>query len=90
MSMATKVLGAGAFKQGCLALLDDVAEKRLEVVITKRGKPVAKLVPIATAEEQEAAILQGLRGSARVLVPEREFLAPTEKDAGWALADDER
>lgn len=36
---------AGEFKSKCLRLLDDVAEKRYTLVITKRGKPVARLVP---------------------------------------------
>jgi prevent-host-death family protein len=41
-----KNIAAGEFKAKCLALLDEVAEHRLELVITKRGKPVAKLVPV--------------------------------------------
>ena len=44
MSMSAKTVPAGAFKQGCLRILDEVAETHREVVITKRGKPVAKLV----------------------------------------------
>lgn len=37
---------ASAFKARCLALLDEVARSRTSVVITKHGKPVAKVVPI--------------------------------------------
>ena len=40
------VIGAGYFKALCLQLLDHVAETRQELVITKRGKPVAKVVPV--------------------------------------------
>lgn len=40
-------MGAGEFKAKCLAVLDEVADSRREVVITKRGKPVARLVPVA-------------------------------------------
>ena len=36
---------AGAFKQHCLRLMDEVATTRMPVIITKRGKPIAKLVP---------------------------------------------
>ena len=39
-------IGAGEFKAKCLKLLDQVAETRETLVITKHGKPVAKLVPI--------------------------------------------
>ena len=34
------------FKLHCLAILDKVQAKRQEVVITKGGKPIAKLVPV--------------------------------------------
>ena len=37
---------ATEFKATCLALLDRVADRRESFVITKRGKPVAKLIPI--------------------------------------------
>jgi len=40
---------AGEFKARCLQLMDEVEETGREVVITKRGRPVARLVPIAEA-----------------------------------------
>jgi prevent-host-death family protein len=40
-----KTMAAGAFKIHCLAVMDEVQAKRETVVITKRGKPVAKLIP---------------------------------------------
>jgi prevent-host-death family protein len=40
-----KKMAAGAFKVHCLAVMDEVQSKRESVLITKRGKPVAKLVP---------------------------------------------
>lgn len=36
---------AGKFKDVCLKTLDDVARTRSTVVITKRGRPIARLVP---------------------------------------------
>jgi len=41
-----KTIPAGEFKAHCLAIMDEVQAKRQAVVITKRGKPVAKLVPL--------------------------------------------
>ncbi len=38
-------ISAGRFKAQCLRLMDEVGASREEVVITKRGKPVARLVP---------------------------------------------
>ena len=37
---------AGSFKAECLRLMDEVALRRKPIIITKRGKPVAKLVPV--------------------------------------------
>jgi prevent-host-death family protein len=41
-----KRMPAAAFKARCLAVIDDVMTKRQSVLITKRGKPVAKIVPV--------------------------------------------
>lgn len=40
-----KAIAAGRFKDVCLKTLDDVARTRSPIVITKRGKPIATLVP---------------------------------------------
>ena len=40
-----KSIAAGKFKNVCLKTLDDVAATKTPVVITKRGRPVATLVP---------------------------------------------
>ncbi len=41
-----KTMGAAKFKEQCLSVLDRVDPDG--VVITKHGKPVAKLIPIST------------------------------------------
>ena len=43
-------ISAGEFKAKCLKLMDEVASSHEKVVITKRGKPVAMLVPVAPEE----------------------------------------
>ncbi len=40
-----RTIKASEFKAKCLALMDEVAESGEEIVITKRGKQVAKLTP---------------------------------------------
>lgn len=40
-----RTIAAGKFKANCLALMDEVQKKRQPILITKRGKPVAQLVP---------------------------------------------
>lgn len=44
-----KTIAAGKFKDICLRTLDEVAAQRRPVVITKRGRPVAKLMPVTPA-----------------------------------------
>lgn len=44
-----RAINASEFKARCLRVLDDVQAIRTEVVITKRGKPVARLGPIGPA-----------------------------------------
>lgn len=46
MHVQSQTISAGEFKAKCLHIMDQVGEKGLSVIITKRGKPVAKLVPV--------------------------------------------
>lgn len=43
---------AGVFKAHCLRILDDVKLKNKEYVITKRGTPYAKVVPVGKTEKK--------------------------------------
>ena len=45
-------MAAGKFKAKCLAVIDEVQSKRISVVVTKHGKPVAKMVPLEIADEE--------------------------------------
>jgi prevent-host-death family protein len=54
-----KTIAAAEFKAHCLTLMDDVQATKRPLVITKRGKPVAKLVPI---EEQKDDFIGRLKG----------------------------
>ena len=62
--MKTKTIPAGTFKAQCLAIMDEVQPKRQSVVITKRGRPVAKLVPV---EEKKDEIFGFLKGKGKVV-----------------------
>jgi prevent-host-death family protein len=54
-----KKMAAGVFKANCLAVMDEVQAKRETVVITKHGKPVAKLVPVNTDTDEIFNFLAG-------------------------------
>ena len=45
MSQAPQEISAAEFKAKCLKLMDSIEHERTHIVITKRGRPVAKLVP---------------------------------------------
>lgn len=50
---------AGEFKAKCLKLIDEVQRLRMQVVITKHGKPVAKLVPLDQHTESFIGSMKG-------------------------------
>ncbi len=54
-----RMIKASEFKAKCLAVLDDVERTRQPVVITKRGKPVAELVPHTERKRTARGILKG-------------------------------
>ena len=56
-----KRIGAAKFKEQCLALLDQLDAEGL--VITKRGKPVARVLPY---ESQEGDLIGSLRHKLKV------------------------
>jgi len=56
---------AGEFKAKCLGLLDEVQRQRKEIVITKRGKPVAKLVPVK--EDRTESFIGSMQGTMEIV-----------------------
>jgi len=81
--MVRKTVPAGAFKQGCLALLDEVSEQGIELIVTKRGRPVARVLPMANASERDRDILAELRSTTRTLVTDQELLRPSSGATSW-------
>ena len=74
MTIVMKQISASRFKARCLALLDEVAATGEQIEITKRGRPVARLVP---AEEPPSLV-----GSVEFLVDDDRLIAPI--DIEWA------
>ena len=62
-------MSAGGFKARCLALLDRVARTGRTVVVTKRGRPVARVAPLDQAAPAD------LRGS---IVHQEDIVAPVD------------
>ena len=49
--MKQSTLAASDFKARCLRILDEVAEQGVSVIITKRGRPIARLIPIVSRDK---------------------------------------
>ena len=67
-----RTIPATRFKAECLQLLDEVADSGETIVVTKRGRPVARLLPLEPPES--------LEGSVTFLVDDEEFIAPLYPD----------
>ena len=59
-----KKIPAGEFKAKCLKLMDEVQQTGQEVIITKHGKPVARLVPVAG---RPPSLFGCMKGSVEIL-----------------------
>jgi prevent-host-death family protein len=64
-----RTIAAARFKAQCLKLLDEVAETGETIVVTKRGKPVARVEPVVEPPS--------LKGSVIYLVDDDELLFST-------------
>jgi prevent-host-death family protein len=69
-------VSAANFKAGCLRLLDEVAASGRPIIVTKRGKPIAKLVPV---DEQPIDIFGCMAGTAMIC---GDIIGPIE-DVEW-------
>jgi len=45
-------LSASQFKATCLSVLEKVSREKRKFLITKRGKPIAELVPVENQKKQ--------------------------------------
>lgn len=69
-----KKIPASKFKSKCLSLLDEVNKKHETIIVTKHGKPVARLVPyLKNAKKQD----NPLKGS---IVFEKDIVGPIMED----------
>ena len=72
-----KKMAAGSFKTHCLAVMDEVHAKRETVLITKHGKPVARLVP---ADNNTDDIYNFLAGKGAIA---GDIVSPAISDEDW-------
>jgi prevent-host-death family protein len=74
-----KKMPAGEFKTRCLSVMDSVQKTKESVLITKHGRPVAKLVP---AEEESRDFLGRLEGVIKIV---GDIESPIEPIEAWEV-----
>jgi antitoxin (DNA-binding transcriptional repressor) of toxin-antitoxin stability system len=79
-----KTMPAGEFKARCLRVMEDVAKYRTTVVITKKGRVVAKLVP---PDAPASDVFGCMAGTARIV---GDIEAPAVPEAAWEAAGSPR
>ncbi len=75
-----RTINASEFKAKCLALLDEVAETGEHLVILKRGRPVAEVVPPVSRDERPPQ--ETLIGTGRIL---GDIVAPPLPPEAWEV-----
>ncbi len=74
-----KKMAAGEFKAQCLKVMDRVNTTREPVLITKNGRPVAKLVP---ADSPVQDFLGSLAGTIEIV---GDIESPVESTEAWEV-----
>ena len=72
-----RTIPAAKFKAGCLKIMDEVREGREPVLITKKGKPVARLVPV---DEPARDVFGCLSGELEIA---GDIVAPVVAPSAW-------
>ena len=71
-------MSASEFKAKCFRMLDDVAANGAPVLITKRGRPIARLVPLGSP-------LESLKGTWKGLVEIKGDIVRFDTSADWEV-----
>jgi prevent-host-death family protein len=51
-----KDISAGKFKDQCLKIMDTVARTKTPIIVSKRKKPIVKVVPYASGDDRNASL----------------------------------
>ena len=72
-----KQIAAAAFKARCLRLMDEVNDRREPLLVTKKGRPVVRIVP---AGEPEHDVFGCLAGRLEIV---GDILGPAADPSDW-------
>jgi prevent-host-death family protein len=54
--MKSRTIAAGEFKNRCLKVMEDVHRHGVAIIVTKRGKPLVRVVPIVDEPGQDSLL----------------------------------
>ena len=75
----TETIAISAFKATCLAVLERVRRTRTPIIITRRGEPIAEVIPPAFADSRDGW-LGTMRGTATIV---GDLVSPASPSADW-------
>lgn len=76
-----RTIQASTFKATCLDLMDEVAATRVELVVTKHGRPVVKVGPVDSAPVSPFGFLRGtVLAYGDIVAPDHETWRPSGAD----------
>jgi prevent-host-death family protein len=73
----SEYIEAEKFKVNCLKLIDKVQSTKLKIIITKRNKPIALLVPV---EEDSGKLFGRMKGTVHIM---KDIISPI--DGVWDI-----
>jgi prevent-host-death family protein len=85
-------MAAGEFKAKCLAVLDEVKETGEAVLITKRGKPVARVTTVEQTADRKSnvdSIFGSLKGLISVVGDPDDLIGPIVPIEEWDMLKDD-
>jgi prevent-host-death family protein len=87
-----KTMAAGEFKAKCLAVLDEVKQTGEPVIITKRGKPVARVTTVEQTADRKNnvdSIFGALKGLISVVGDPDDLVGPIIPLEEWDMLKDD-
>lgn len=70
-----KIIAVAQFKAQCLKFFEDIKTNRQSVVVTKRGEPIAEIIPLRSTNGKSAR--EELLGS---VLFEHDIISPLDKE----------
>jgi len=64
-----ETLSVSKFKATCLAVLEEVKRKKKRIIITKRGKPIAEVIPLESVRGSQAPLKETVTFLGDIVTP---------------------